>query len=228
MLNLLIASFVTLVVSLAGTSGAPLPSRQCIPVGTIEHQYTLGGCKPVIFFYARGSTETFNMGDAVYSPGPPTAQSLKDIYGCENIAVEGIDYGALVETNFLPGGADPAEALAMHDLIIDAASRCPHSSLLIGAYSQGAALTHRAIESLLKRVMNKISGIVLYGDTQNLQDKGRIPNFSKAKTLIICNEGDVIGAANLTITYPHIGYVARVPEAVDFFVDQVENTQRYD
>ncbi|KAH7388916.1 cutinase, partial [Cadophora sp. MPI-SDFR-AT-0126] len=191
-------------------------------VGTVEHEYSLDGCKPIIFFYARGSTETFNMGDAVYSPGPPTAQGLQDIYGCENIAIQGIDYAALVATNYLAGGADPVEALAMATLLTDAATRCPTSSLLVGAYSQGAALTHRAIENLPKKVKNLISGVVLYGDTQNLQDSGRIPNFSKAKTLIICNEGDVICAGNLTITYPHIGYVARVPEALAFLVNQVK------
>lgn len=92
-------------------------------------------------------------------------------------------------------------------------------------YSQGAALTHRAIESLPKKAMKKISGVVLYRDIQNLQDKGRIPNFSRAKTLIICNEGDVICAGNLTIAYPHISYIARVPEALSFFADQVGNTR---
>ncbi|KAG4415998.1 hypothetical protein IFR04_010883 [Cadophora malorum] len=201
---LAVASIVVFLASLVTAS--PLSARQCEPVGTVEHEYSLGGCKPIIFFYARGSTETLNMGNATYSPGPPTAQGLQDTYGCSNIAIEGIDYAALVTTNYLPGGADPVEALAMKALLIDAATKCPNSSLLVGAYSQGAALTHRAIENLPKKVMNLISGVVMYGDTQNLQDNGRIPNFSKAKTLIICNEGDVICAGNLTITYPHIGW----------------------
>ncbi|KAH7310254.1 cutinase 1 [Rhexocercosporidium sp. MPI-PUGE-AT-0058] len=222
----LFVSFVALLAMLDSTSAVTISASQCMPVGTIEHEYTLGGCRPVIFFYARGSTETLNMGDAVYSPGPPTAKGLRDIYGCDNIAVEGIDYGALVETNYLPGGARPGEAMMMHDLLINAASQCPQSSLLVGAYSQGAALTHRAIEILPENVMSQISGVVLYGDTQNLQDQGQIPNFSKAKTLVICNEGDVICAGNLTITYPHIGYVARVPEALSFFKDQLENTRK--
>ncbi|PVH72328.1 carbohydrate esterase family 5 protein [Cadophora sp. DSE1049] len=220
-------SFVVFLASLVClATAAPLAARQCAAVGTVEHEYTLGGCKPIIFFYARGSTETLNMGDAGYSPGPPTAQGLQDTYGCENIGIEGIDYAALVATNYLPGGADPVEALAMKTLLIDAATQCPTSSLLVGAYSQGAALTHRAIENLPKKVKNLISGVVLYGDTQNLQDNGRIPHFSKAKTLIICNEGDVICAGNLTITYPHIGYGARVPEALAFLVNQAEITRR--
>lgn len=73
-------------------------------------------------------------GNATYSPGPPTAQGLQDTYGCSNIAIEGLDYAALVTTNYLPGGADPVEALAMKALLIDAATKCPNSSLLVGAY----------------------------------------------------------------------------------------------
>ncbi|KAL2059843.1 hypothetical protein VTL71DRAFT_9998 [Oculimacula yallundae] len=224
MSNSILFTVMTVLASLTMSAASPLTtSRPCtnVNVTTVEHEYTLGGCKPVIFFYARGTTETLNMGDAVYSPGPPTAQGLKDRLGCKRLAVEGIDYAALRDTNFLPGGADPVEALAMKALLIDAATKCPKSNLIVGAYSQGAALTHRAIETLPYEVMEKIKGVVLYGDTRNLQDQGRIPNFPVAKTLIICNEGDVICAGNLTITRPHIAYVPRVPEAVNFLLSKV-------
>ncbi|CZT13900.1 related to cutinase 1 precursor [Rhynchosporium agropyri] len=221
MSNLILTIVMALLASLGGIAAAPLSTPSCTNVTTVEHEYTLGGCKPIIFFYARGTTETFNMGDAYYSPGPPTSHGLKDRFGCQKIAVEGIDYAALRDTNFLPGGADPIEALAMKALLIDAATKCPRSKLLVGAYSQGAALTHRAIENLPCEVMDKIVGIALYGDTQNLQDQGRIPNFPANKTLIICTEGDVVCAGNLTITLPHIGYVSRVPEAVSFLAGKI-------
>lgn len=56
---LAVASIVVFLASLVTAS--PLSARQCEPVGTVEHEYSLGGCKPIIFFYARGSTETLNM-----------------------------------------------------------------------------------------------------------------------------------------------------------------------
>ncbi|KAK6585810.1 hypothetical protein PZA11_000867 [Diplocarpon coronariae] len=228
---------------------ALLDSRRKCAVGAVENEYTLGGCRPILFFYARGSSEAGNMGNASYSPGPPTAQGLKNIFGCREVAVEGVDYAALLASNWLPGGTDPGEARELHDLFVDAATRCPRSILLGGGYryatqpmskarchrilcplrrtrpspsrltlhSQGAALTHRAVEKLPAWVRARIAAIVLYGDTQNLKDSGRIPNFPEARTLIICNPGDVICAGNLTITYAHIEYVPRVPEALSFY-----------
>jgi cutinase len=62
--------------------------------------------------------------------GPPTANGLKSALG--NVAVEGVDYGALLSTNFLPGGADPAGIRTMAGLINKAAADCPDSTLLVG------------------------------------------------------------------------------------------------
>ena len=36
-------------------TSAPLEARQS--VGTTENEYTIGGCRDIIFFFARGSTE---------------------------------------------------------------------------------------------------------------------------------------------------------------------------
>lgn len=88
--------------------------------------------------------------------------------------------------------------------------------------SQGAALTHRAVEDLSSAVKDKIVGAVTYGDTQNLQDGGQIPNFPPEKTLVICNDGDAVCAGTLTILAPHLDYVRRVPEAVSFLVGRIQ------
>jgi cutinase len=150
--------------------------------------------------------------------GPPTGQGLKNAFGETNVAVEGIDYGALLSTNFLPGGADLAGIAEMRSLLNEAAARCPTSVLLVGGYSQGAALVHRAVENLSASVKARIFGAVTYGDTQNTQDRGRIPNFPTDRTKVICNTGDAVCLGTLTILAPHLDYVRRVPEAVSFLV----------
>jgi hypothetical protein len=66
--------------------------------------------------------------------GPPTGEGLKRAFGGGNVAVEGIDYAALLSTNFLPGGADLSGIREMRDLFNDAASRCPTSILVGGGY----------------------------------------------------------------------------------------------
>lgn len=57
---------------------------------------------------------------------------------------------------------------------------------------------------------------VTFGDTQNQQDKGQIPNFDPAKTKIICNVGDAVCIGTLTILPAHLTYGARADEGVDF------------
>lgn len=137
------------------------------------------------------------------------------------MATEGIDYAALLSTNFLPGGADYAGIAEMKDLLNQAATRCPASKIVVGGYSQGAALVHRAVENLAQSVKDKIVAAVTYGDTQNLQDGGRIPNFPTSKTLIICNDGDAVCAGTLTILPAHLAYTGRVSEAVAFITARI-------
>jgi len=190
-------------------------------VGLTENEYSQrigGGCRPVIFFWARGSTELGNMGSTV---GPPTGEGLKRAFGGSNVAVEGIDYPALISTNLLPGGADLGGIREMKDLINESTRRCPNSKIVVGGYSQGAALCHRAIEDLSDSVKARINGVVLYGDTKNQQDNGQIPNFPRDKVLIICNSGDLVCFGTLTITADHLAYVPRVGEATSFLINKI-------
>ncbi|KAE9991998.1 hypothetical protein EG327_010388, partial [Venturia inaequalis] len=188
------ATFFALLLSTFAYAAPILEERQS--TGTTANEYTRSGCKDIIFFFAR--------------------DGIKSAFGSSRVAVEGVDYGALLSTNFNPGGSDYAGISEMKSLFQDAASKCPNSAIVAGGYSQGAALVHRAIENLSSSVKDKIVGVVTYGDTQNLQDGGQIPNFPRAKVLVICNTGDAVCAGTLTILAPHLDYVRRVPEAVSF------------
>jgi cutinase len=104
-----------------------------------------------------------------------------------SLAVEGVNYGAGVTGNFMPGGGDYAgitEATKDYNL---AASKCPDTVIIGGGYSQGAAITHRTVEKLPDSVKARIAGITLYGDTQFYQDKGQIKNFPQGKVKTFCN-----------------------------------------
>ncbi|KAK6531870.1 hypothetical protein TWF694_003035 [Orbilia ellipsospora] len=209
--------FSSLAALAAAAAISQVDSRQ--DVGFIASEYTHSGCRPVIFFFARGSAEIGNLGAVV---GRPTGNELKKVFGENTVAVQGIDYGALLSTNLLPGGADFPGIGIMRSLLKDAASKCPKSIIVVGGYSQGAALVHRAVEKLDATTMAKIAGIITFGDAQNTQDHGRIPNFPTEKTKIICNEGDEICNGTLKVLRPHLDYTRRVPEAVDFLVNKIK------
>jgi cutinase len=87
--------------------------------------------------------------------------------------------------------------------------------------SQGAALTHHAIEGLNQTVKDKIAGVVTFGDTQNLQDGGQIRGFDLNKTLIICNVGDLVCVGTLYIMPVHLDYVKWVPTAVSWLIQKL-------
>ncbi|KAI1877518.1 hypothetical protein JX265_003526 [Neoarthrinium moseri] len=197
-------------------AAARLYGRQ---TGIIAKEFSTGGCKDNIFVFSRGSTEVGNMGAIC---GPPTSNGLKEALGADKVATEGVDYGALLSTNFLPGGADLAGIATMKGIINDAASQCPDSNILVGGYSQGAAMVHRVVEDLDPAVQDKIAGVVTFGDTQNKQDNGQIKGFPPQKTKVICNPGDAVCVGTLTILPPHLDYTKRADEAVSFLVSMVQ------
>lgn len=146
---------------------SPIDTRQLgNRVGTTSREFTQGGCRDIIMLFARGSTEIGNMGTVC---GPPTGEGLKKAFGADKVAVEGVEYAALLSTNFLPGGADPAGIREMKNLIAQATTQCPDSKLVVGGYSQGAALTHRAVEDLPQEQKDQITAAFTFGDTQNKQ-----------------------------------------------------------
>jgi cutinase len=150
---------------------------------------------------------------------------LKKAFGADKVATEGVAYGALVSTNVLPGGTDAVSKRMFQTTLKDMAAKCPDSVIVAGGYSQGAAVNHRAIEELDAGVKDQIAGVVLYGDTQKLQDRNQIPNFPPDKVKIICQPGDAVCRGTLAVLPAHLTYGVRANEGVDFLVQQVKGAQ---
>ncbi|KAI0388420.1 cutinase [Xylariaceae sp. FL0594] len=216
--SLAIASPIALPVN---TTEAELTTQAVQLTGPISNELTLGPCRDVIFIFARGSTEAGNMGVIV---GPGVADQLKARLGSTRVAVEGVNYAALLSTNYLPGGTDAVSASAMKTLINLAATKCPSSQILTGGYSQGGAVNHRAIEDLPQSVKDKIRAVVLFGDTQKLADGNQIPGYPTSNTKFYCQGGldqvcnGVLTAAVLT---PHLSYGINAVEAGNWLADHV-------
>ncbi|KAK0372613.1 cutinase [Colletotrichum paranaense] len=188
-----------------------IEARQRGRVGSTAKEFSTGGCKDVVMVFARGSTEIGNMGTIC---GPQTANNVKGQFS--SVAVEGVDYAAGLSTNFLPGGADPAGVAEMKRIIGEVNSQCPNSMMVVGGYSQGAAVTHRAVEDLPQAQKDQIVAAFMFGDTQNTQDKAQIPNFPKSKTKIICAQGDAVCKGTLTILPAHLSYGNQAGNMADF------------
>ncbi|KAI5865386.1 carbohydrate esterase family 5 protein [Durotheca rogersii] len=194
-----------------------LEARQSWTLGYWAHEFQNYGCKPIIFIWAKATIEPGNMGLTV---GPRLSDGLKLVFGPANVATQGVDYWGFIETNFYPGGAPPWGIFQMR-LLLSAAAACPYSKIVAAGYSQGAALTHRAIEGLPRAVKDKIVAVVTFGDTQTWQDGGRIRNYDTNRTLIICNAGDAVCTGTLYVFPVHFDYIKWVPTATYYLTTKL-------
>lgn len=60
-----------------------------------------------------------------------------------------------------------------------------------------------------------------FGDTQTFQDGGRIKDFDTNKTLIICNEGDLVCTGTLYVYPVHFDYIKWAPIATYYLVQKL-------
>jgi cutinase len=146
-----------------------------------------------------------------------------------DIAVEGVTYGAGIAGNLTPEGGDPAGIADAKRLYNLAATKCPDTIITGGGYSQGAAITHRAVESLPDSVKQRIAGILLYGDTKHKQDGGQIKNFPKDKVRTFCNGYDDLKSASpdgvcggaLNVNAGHLSYGSTFGTAAEWLSQKV-------
>ncbi|KAL4932435.1 cutinase family protein [Aspergillus undulatus] len=216
---LLVAALATLAIA------TPLPNpedgsitlerRQFMSSNDLEH----GECKPVAFIFARGSTETGNMGFVV---GPGVCSSLKQKLGSDKVACQGVGgaYTAGLVQNFLPENTDPGSIKAAVDMF-ELAGKCPDTQIVAGGYSQGSAVISGAVQDLDESLREKVKGVVLFGYTRNLQDKGQIPDYPKDQTKVYCAVGDMVCSGTLIITAAHMTYGMNAGSAAEFLAGQV-------
>ncbi|KAF2433044.1 cutinase-domain-containing protein [Tothia fuscella] len=197
----------TCLASVALAAPSMVIERRQAPAGgdtspTTLSEFTKGGCKGTILIFSRGTGEPSNLGLL----GRAVARELKKVL--PDTAVEGVNYSAGVGGNLTPQGADAAGIKMGSDLFKSAAAKCPNAVLLGGGYSQGAALQHRVVEALPKSIQDRIAAVVLYGDTKNKQDGGKIKNFPADKVKIFCNANDGVCGGGLSVNAGHLAYNA--------------------
>jgi cutinase len=179
-------------------------------------------CGDVVFIFARGSTEIGNMGTII---GPGLARALDRRLGTRDLTVQGVNYAALLSTNYLPGGTDLISENEMKSMLRLAHTKCPRAQIVVGGYSQGAAVVHRAVEDIEPEIKSKIAAAVCFGDTQWRADGQRIPNFPREDYKVFCGglirdtvcDGNLAGAVLL----PHLSYGSDAEEAAAFLYSKL-------
>jgi cutinase len=78
-----------------------------------------------------------------------------------------------------------------------------------------------SVRDLPATVQSQIAGVVLYGNTRNQQEKGKIPNFPTEKVLTFCEALDGVCYGGLTVTAAHLAYADDVVAAGNFLEQRI-------
>lgn len=100
----------------------------------------------------------------------------------------------------------------MAKLVKQALSQCPKTKVLLGGYSQGAMVVHKAASSL---DADQVTAAVLFGDPLKAQSVGKVPD-DKVKEF--CHQGDPV-CLNGGNTMAHLTYGSDTEEAGKFLIE---------
>jgi cutinase len=129
--TIMIPSLAVFLLSLSLASASPVLVPRV--AGDTQNDLTNGsGCKAMTVIFARGTTETGNVGTLT---GPPFFAALDKAMGAGQVAVQGVEYPADIP-GFLAGG-DKTGSAKMASLVTQALADCPDTKVVMSGYSQG-------------------------------------------------------------------------------------------
>lgn len=185
--------------------------------GVLENEVRDGTCKDTMFFFLRGSTQQPNMvskpglqsPDDIFAlsalktnsppqglqPGPQLAAYLRSTLGADKIAIQGIEYAATLQDNLCINNqlCRPREVTSASTQIREYMDQCSDSDVVVGGYSQGAAMLSRVISDRLgSEYKDRIVAAVTFGNTMQVYNKNTIPGLAPERVQMFCNKFDPV------------------------------------
>jgi len=161
-------------------------------------------CGPVAVLFSRGTFEPGSQGMLVGSPFTTALQAVLP----SGTVFWGNEYNNDV-VGYLTGGSVQGSTM-MKNKAQEYVEKCPGIKLVLGGYSQGAQVTHHALEGANAKTREAVRAVVLFGDPLS----GRaIPGVSKDKVKTYCATGDTICWGLPVVTIAHMAYGAESASA---------------
>ena len=184
-------------------------------------------CPNVQVLFARGTNEPVGTGFT----GQAFADSLTAQLPGKTVAVSAVDYPAT--DDYLRSAAVGSDnAIAQ---IQSTVAGCPNTKLVLGGYSQGAAVTEMATSALPAPAANHVAAVVLFGKpasdfSQMLAGGAPLPTISPlyaSKTLDLCIPDDPICSPGMSV-FAHMSYLTSglTNDAAAFAASKVEQASR--
>jgi cutinase-like protein len=180
-------------------------------------------CPDVEVVFARGTNEPPGLG----SVGGPFVDDLRARVAPRTVDGTAVDYPATNDFNVsTPAGTDAARSL-----IESVAASCPNTKMVLGGYSQGAAVIEKATNEASPQVADHVAATALFGTPltsfSGLLAAGQTlpmlaPQYT-ANSIAQCNEGDPICWEGGWDMGAHVSYVqsGKVAQAADFAAGKV-------
>ncbi|KAK1520822.1 cutinase-2 [Colletotrichum costaricense] len=192
--------------------------------GVLENEVRDGTCKDTMFFFLRGSTQQPNMG---LQPGPQLAAYLRSTLGADKIAIQGIEYAATLQDNLCINNqlCRPREVTSASTQIREYMDQCSDSDVVVGGYSQGAAMLSRVISDRLgSEYKDRIVAAVTFGNTMQVYNKNTIPGLAPERVQTFCNKFDPVCRNGLplgAVMPGHRDYRPSAKPAAEFLVQKL-------
>ncbi|MBV8965138.1 MAG: cutinase family protein, partial [Mycobacteriaceae bacterium] len=140
---------------------------------------------------ARGTTEPPGVGGV----GQAFVDALRSQVGGRSVGVYPVNYPATNDfAHSVPAGADDASAYVQ-----TTAANCPNTRMVLGGYSQGAAVIDVLTETVPPNVVDHVAAVAVFGNPKSALSRslsaGPLPAIGPAyapKTIDLCVPGDPI------------------------------------
>ena len=186
--------------------GAAAATAWALPIALIDLPTAAADpCADVEIVFARGTTEPPGVGGV----GQAFVDSLRSQLGGRSVGVYAVDYPASRDfDSSTPAGANDASS---H--IQSMAANCPNTRMVLGGYSQGAAVIDISTTAMPPEVADHVAAAALFGGPRSaFADRlspGPLPTIGSlyaGKTIDLCVPNDPI-CSNGVDMGAHVAYV---------------------
>lgn len=178
-------------------------------------------CSDIAVTFARGSHQAPGVGDV----GQAFIDSLTSKVGGRSVGAYAVNYPASdAYASSAASGSDDASA---H--IQDVVASCPNTKIVLGGYSQGAAVIDLASNAVPPSVADHVAGVALFGEPTSQFSStlygGPLPTINplySPKTISLCAPDDPICSAGGNIG-AHVSYIqsGMTDQAASFVANRV-------
>ncbi len=189
----------------AAIAGAGFVSAAAVVSLPVAAEAAAQPCSDVEVVFARGTNEPPGVGIV----GQAFVDALSSQVGGRSVGVYAVNYPA--SDNYLSSAANGSDDARAH--IQDVVTGCPSTKMVLGGYSQGAAVTDMATAAMPPQIADQVAAVALFGTPSSafssmLAGGEHLPTTSPAyaaKTIDLCMDGDPICSPGANML-AHVSY----------------------